>query len=378
MNLDPVIFPTAATSSCHRGVLGRCRGESRSGIALIIVMISIFVLTMLAGGFAYSMKVETRLARNANSESELEWLGRSAVECARWEVAQQMAITQEPYDALNQVWAGGQGGIGTSNSPLADFKNELQIQDGSATWTIVDLERKANINVANDALLQQALMVIGVDAGQFTPVVNSILDWIDRDENPRIQGAESDVYQGLTPPYFSKNGPIDDISELLLIKGAAELYAPAETTPAQQNVYNPFTSRFSGAANVMPSAPVGLTNLFTPLSNGKININTASAEVLQIIPTVTPEAAQAIVSAREGEDDGSGLFGPYRNLGEVRRVPQVTLPMLGAIQQFAAVRSSTFEVHVDAQVAGYHRHFVGVLGRNNPRDVQILSFYWTN
>jgi hypothetical protein len=115
-----------------------------------------------------------------------------------------MAITQEPYDALNQVWAGGPGGIGTSNSPLADFKNELQIQDGSATWTIVDLERKANINVANDALLQQALMVIGVDAGQFTPVVNSILDWIDRDENPRIQGAESDVYQGLTRLIFPK------------------------------------------------------------------------------------------------------------------------------------------------------------------------------
>src|SRR5215472_8822434 len=52
-------------------------------IALIIVMICIFVLTILAGGFAYSMKVETRLARNANSEVELEWLGRSGVECAR-------------------------------------------------------------------------------------------------------------------------------------------------------------------------------------------------------------------------------------------------------------------------------------------------------
>ena len=161
-----------------------------------------------------------------------------------------------------------------------------------------------------------------------------------------------------------------------MIKGAAELYAAGETTPSQQTAYNPLTSRFAGLGNVMPAAPVGLTNLFTPLSNGKININTASAEVLQIIPSVTPEAAQAIVSAREGEDDGSGLFGPYRNLGEVRRVPQVTLPMLGAIQQFATVRSSTFEVHVDAQVAGYHRHFVGVLGRNNPRDVQILSFYW--
>jgi type II secretory pathway component PulK len=350
----------------------------QSGIALIIVMISIFVLTVLAGGFAYSMKVETKLARNANSESQLEWLGRSAIECARWELAQQLTIPQEPYDALNQVWAGGIGGAGTSNSPLADFKNEIQLQNGGATWTIVDLERKANINVANEALLQQALLVMGVDAGQMTPVCNSILDWIDPDDTPRVQGAESDFYQGLNPPYFAKNGPIDDISELLLIKGAADFYAAGDPTAPQQNIYNPLTSRFSNNGNVMPAAPIGLTNLFTALSTGKINLNTASAEVLQIIPTVTPEAAQGIVSARDGEDDGSGLFGPYRNVGEVRRVPQVSLPMLGAIQQFGTVRSSTFEVHVDAQMAGYHRHFVGILGRNSPRDVQILSFYWTN
>jgi general secretion pathway protein K len=357
---------------------GRSQTPAQAGIALIIVMISIFVLTMLAGGFAYSMKVETKLARNANSESELEWLGRSAVECARWELAQQLSISQEPYDALNQVWAGGIGGAGTSNSPLADFKNELQIQDGGATWTIVDLERKANINVANEGVLQQALLVMGVDAGQMTPVVNSLLDWIDRDDNPHIQGAESDFYQGLTPPYFCKNGPIDDISELLLIKGAADFYAPVDPSIAQQTVYNPLTSRFNTSGGAFPTASVGLTNLFTPLSNGKININTASAEVLQIIPTITPEAAQGIVSAREGEDDGSGLFGPYRNVGEVRRVPEVSLPMLGALQQFCAVRSSTFEVHVDAYVGSYHRHFVGIVGRNSPRDVQILSFYWTD
>lgn len=351
---------------------------SQRGIALIIVMISIFVLTVLAGGFAYSMKVETKLARNANSESQIEWLGRSAIECARWELAQQLTIAQEPYDARNQVWAGGMGGIGTSNSPLADFKNEIQIQGGGATWAIFDLERKANINVANEALLQQAVMVMGVDAGQMTPVVNSILDWIDPDDNPRVGGAESEFYQSQTPPYFAKNGPIDDISELLLIKGAAEFYAAGDNASPQPGVYNPLTSRFNGMGNIMPTFPVGLTNLFTPLSTGRININTASAEVLQIIPTMTPEAAQAIVSAREGEDDGSGLFGPYRNVGEVRRVPQVSLPMLGAIQQFGTVRSSTFEVHVDAQVGGYHRHFVGILGRNNPRDVQILSFYWTD
>ncbi|HWV98280.1 MAG TPA: general secretion pathway protein GspK [Candidatus Acidoferrum sp.] len=355
------------------------RRTGERAIALIIVMISIFVLTILAGGFAYSMKVETKLARNANSEVELEWLGRSAVECARWELAQQFMIQQEPYDGLDQKWAGGEGGIGTTNSALLDFQHLIETKDGNATWTIVDLERKANINVANEAMLQQALMVIGVDAGQMTPIVNSILDWIDPDDNSRLQGAENDYYQGLNPPYFAKNGPIDDISELLLIKGVApELYYGLASTNYQPNYFTAHNSQFGPSPGGAAGLTVGLTNLFTPLSDGKINLNTASTEVLQLIPGVTREAAEGIVGARAGEDDGTGLLGPYRSVAQVQRVPQVTPIMSQMIQQACDIRSRTFEVHVDAQVSGYHRHFVGVIGRNNPRDVQILSFYWTD
>lgn len=380
-------FGLRGLGGCLSGSLragGGPRATPESGVALVIVMITIFVLTMIAGGFALSMKVETRLARNANSEAEIEWLGRSAVECARWELAQQLMVSQEPYDGLDQVWAGGAGGIGTSNSPLADFKHELDTPDGGvATWTITDLERKANINnpvIANEAILQQAMMVIGVDAGSQTPIVNSILDWITPGESPRIQGAKSDYYQGLQPiPYYAKDGPIDDLSELLLVKGIRdlpELYYGGFATNYQPGYFNAQASRFGGTP--MITGGVGLTNLFTPLSDGKININTASAEVLQIIPGVTPDMAQAIVSARTGADDGSGLNGPYRTLDQVRRVPEVNLMVARQLQQYCDVRSRTFEVHVDAQVAGYHRHFVGVVGRNNPRDVQVLSFYWTD
>src|ERR1039457_4660251 len=81
--------------SCNPG------NPSERAIALVIVMISIFVLTMLAAGFAYSMKVATKLARNANSEAELEWLGRSGVESARWVLANSVDPTQ-PYDSLDQ------------------------------------------------------------------------------------------------------------------------------------------------------------------------------------------------------------------------------------------------------------------------------------
>ena len=50
-------------------------------------------------------------------------------------------------------------------------------------------------------------------------IANSILDWLDPDDEPRTNGAESDYYSGLTPAYRAKNGPLDSLEELLLVKG---------------------------------------------------------------------------------------------------------------------------------------------------------------
>ncbi len=348
----------------------------REGIALIIVMISIFVLTMLAGAFAYSMKVETRLARNGNSEEELAWLGRSGVEYARWILAQQLQVQNEPYDGLNQVWAGGPGGLGTSNSPLADVQKTVQLGNGSFTWSITNMESMANINSAGEGMIGQALMLMGVDAGQSTPIVNSILDWIDPDNNTRIQGAENDYYQTLTPPYNAKNGPIDDMSELLLIKGITpELYWGTSSGDHPPSSFVPRADRSHLPSDTL-QFPVGLAQLFTPVSDGRINLNTAPATVLQLVPGMDALSAEAIVAARDGEDDGTGMTGPYRNVGDVRRVPNLAPGLSAQLAQFCETRSMTFQVTVDAEVNGYHRQFVALLRRNNPRDVQIMNFYW--
>jgi general secretion pathway protein K len=354
---------------------------SQQGIALVIVMISILVLTILAAGFAYSMKVETKLARNASSETELEWLGRSGVEYARWILALQLQVPNEPYDGLDQVWAGGMGGIGTTNSPLLEVQKQVQLGNGSFTWKITDLERKFNINSPEPVMQQvlpQALTLMGVDPGEATPILNSILDWIDTDEQTRVEGAETEYYQTLSPSYAAKNGPIDDITELLLIKGIRdnpEIYYGISATNYQPNYFNQQRNRF-GQGSAAPSITVGLKDLFTPLSDGKININTASAEVLQVIPGVDALIAEAIVSGRSGEDDGTGLMGPYRNVSQVSRIPNIPLPMTSQLGQYCDVRSRTFEVEVEAEVGGYKRTFYAVLGRNGPRDVQVLSFYW--
>ena len=351
----------------------RTRAAPR-GIALIIVLISIIVLSILAAGFAYSMKVETKLARNASYDTELEWMGRSGVEYARWILGQPK---RDPFDSLNQIWAGGPGSWDDTNSPLAGIRvnDPVELGRGKFSVKIVDCERKININLANEPMLQQALVQMGVDAAEASPIVNSILDWVDRDELSRVGGAESDYYQGSTPPYYAKNGPIDDISELLLIKDVTpELFwGPACTnhSPAAFQVKGGVFNR--GQEPGLYSA--GLVDIFTPVSSGRINLNTASMAVLEMIPGIDQSMAAEIIRMRSGPDgvDGTEDDTPLRNPGELINVIPSS-QIVGQLQRFCDVRSTTFEVQVDVEVSGYKRHFVAVLGRGSPRDTQVLSF----
>ena len=131
--------------------------KKNSGIALIVAMIAIAVLSVLAAAFAFSMKIETRLALNADSEQQMFWLGRAGVETARWVLSEEMRSGYQGYDSLNQIWAGGPGSGGETNSDLAGFSlNNIPMGDGQYSIKIVDTERKMNINAAPPMLLQQA------------------------------------------------------------------------------------------------------------------------------------------------------------------------------------------------------------------------------
>jgi general secretion pathway protein K len=352
------------------------------GIALIIVMIAIVVLSVLAAGFAFSMKVETKLASNANSSQELLWLGYSGVELARYVLSQEASIPGEPYDALNQYWAGGPGGPDETNSPLADISlDHYQIGDGTVSVKITDLERYANINAANPQEIQQALTLMGVDADDISVVSDSIIDWIDSDDDPRPAGAESDYYQSLTPPYYAKNAPIDDLSELLLVKGVtpAMYWGPNSTnhTPAvfqEQQKLGFVNSPFQA-----PDYPFGLKDLFTPISSGRININTADTNVLQMIPGVDEATAESIVQQRAGPDgvEGTDDDTPFQSVNQLVTAnlnPQF-VSQLGAL---CTVRSYTFKVHVTAQIYNNKREFTAILFRNSPTDIEVLEFYWNN
>jgi general secretion pathway protein K len=350
------------------------------GIALLIVMCAIFVLSIMAAGLAFSMKVESTLAQRTDTNQRLVWLGRSGVEYCRWVLAQEKC----PYDSLNQQWAGGPGSE-CDNTNMA-FANSVELGDGSFTWKITDLERFANINFPTDQFIRQALTLMGVDAGEISIVSDSIRDWVQRGDMPRIAGAKDEYYLGLNPPYNCKEAPMDDLSELLLVKGIwdhPEIYWGG----AASNHSGPSFQHHLGFGNAgeAPNYPFGLVDLFTPFSSGRVNINTADKNVLQMILMTTGmdvgaagTAADDIIKWRSGPDgvDGTSDDLPFQNVNQLTAVG-VNPAVVARIGGIADVRSATFKVTVTAQIGNYHRDFNAILYRTpGGRAVQVVSFYW--
>lgn len=352
--------------------------QRRSGIALIIVMIIVVVFAILAGGLAYSMKVETRLARNASWDTELEWLGRSGIELAKYVLSHPGQPGQQ-FDALNQKWAGG---TGETNEAMASISlTDNQLGHGRFSVKIKDADSKFNINLAvlTPEIVNQGLILMGVDAAEAPHIVNAIIDWTDRDDDPRVGSTdtESEYYLSLNPPYRAKNGPIDDLTELMMIKGIspAMYYGSGGVAAAPGSV--PVSTRFNKHTGEEPSYPIGFVDLFTTISGRFININTASANVLQLIPDVDGALAQAIITARNGPDgvEGNEDDMPFRSVGEVANVPGMNRELAQLFSRYFSTRSSTFEVQVETEIDAVKRTYFAVLRRNG-NQIFTLFMYW--
>lgn len=353
------------------------RRSADQGVALIIVLLTLFTLGAMAAIFAYSMKVETRLAMNTQNTTELEWLGRSGVEVAKWILYQQDRIgSQRGFHALNQFWAGGPGPIEAEDNPFAGVSlRDIEIGEGRVSLDIEDTERLLNINtvVRTPMLLDYALSRAGADATDSAIITSALIDWMDPDDFPQAaNGAESEYYLGLDPPYRAKNGPIDDIRELLLIRGVtpALFWGPNHrtTTFGEESWRTPSFGLRSGDETV----PVGLVSIFGALSNGKVNINTARPEVIALLLGGNESLAREVVKIRAGPDglDGTEDDQPARGGGEI---PRLLGPADPAFQQMFTVLSSTFSIRVTAHLGPARRTFHAVIRRGG-RDFQTLLF----
>ncbi|MFO7803237.1 MAG: type II secretion system protein GspK [Desulfovermiculus sp.] len=172
--------------------------------------------------------------------------------------------------------------------------------------SIVDLSGKVSINEVDEPLLRDILSACGVQMGVGqTTVINSILDWMDQDDQHRQEGAEKDYYMGLEPPYRPKNGPLESIEELLLIKGIdRDLFHGNEEVPGLKDFLTVYGEQTT------------------------MDINNASPQAFLIIEEMPLDVVQDIVAYRKENriDELTDLLDivPQKHFGELEQYFSVT------------------------------------------------------
>ncbi len=346
--------------------------NSRRAFAVLMVMVVITVLSIMAGALAIFLKVETQLTANSNDSEKLLWLGRAGAQRACWILANESGGPT----SLKQIWAGGPGDGPETNSVLAGISlTDFQVgPDGYGTVDIAMIEQESmfNVNTADSELLRQILTTMGVDAGQISDVADSIQDWIDPDDATKSAGAESDYYQGLTPPYYAKNAPIDNIQELQFIKGVTpEMFKGGSEDP--NAVFTKHRLGLGAAPGQAADYSFGLRDVLTAYSSGRVNVNTASSNVLACIPQMDGNSVQAILTFRDSAGDTVTGNGVINNLSQLQQF----VPNPQAFQQlgrYCTISGNTYEVHITAHAGQNTREFVAVIIRGQ-RGASIVTFY---
>ena len=316
-------------------------GGREQGVALIVVLWVIMVLSLLIAGFAFTMHVETQVASFSRKQQKAESLARSGIEVARMQLMlAEKASTNSMFTSLNQPWA---------TNELLYVDHELG--EGKFNVKMIDEQSKLPINRLTEAQWKRLMDLLAVDPSDAEVIVDSILDWIDEDDLHKLNGAESDYYQSLSPPYKAKNGTVDRVEELLLVRGVTRQLYDGQAG----------TNETTGTTEA-----TGWRDLLTTFSPGTVNVNTASRIVLQVMFGLDDVQVAGILARRDGidgipgTDDDQPFISPSDFLSQIAiQDPKVRMQL----QTGVAVKSSYFTVKSTGEVGGIRRTITAVLQR---------------
>jgi general secretion pathway protein K len=157
--------------------------------------------------------------------------------------------------------------------------------EGAYEVEIVGESGKFDINHIRNEQLQALVKALSINEYDSSIIVDSILDWIDKDSQPRANGAEEDYYSRLNLQYHAKNGFFDNIEELLLVRGVSPEY------------FYGWSERGSGDSTIHHYGLSECLTIYSPST--AIDPNYAPLPVLLALPGITPELAAGIEERRK-------------------------------------------------------------------------------
>jgi len=224
----------------------RRRRQSRTGrergAALLLVLMVFMVLGVLALDFGKYMRDDAMAGLNMVEETRGYYAAIGCMNATIYNllVTNELSTNAAVAPDLAAIPVVPGNGI-PQRMTFGDYECDVRMTHEAAKIAINGID-PAFLQSIVENLVREGNRTEGLDRREVSGVetiVNSIIDWQDRDDlRTGDDGAESDYYLGLTPSYRAKNARIDSIEELILVRGVtADLVYGTPGRPGLRDVF---------------------------------------------------------------------------------------------------------------------------------------------
>ena len=174
----------------------------QSGIALVLALWVLALLSVIAGSLVFSSRTEILMAGNLASLAQAEALADAGVSMAIHELARPPTDLQRwKGDGMTHLW---------------------NYQGARLRVTILDESAKIDLNFAPTVLLKGLFRTLGVAESDADALADAVADWRDPDDLRSLHGAEKADYAAAGRAYGPANAPFETIDELRQVLGMSD------------------------------------------------------------------------------------------------------------------------------------------------------------
>ncbi len=260
---------------------------NRDGMALLMTVIIVALLTIVTSDYFYETWIQSALAVGYRDDTKALYAAKSGQEAAKLQLIKKPMVGMLP----------------------------VPIEGEYAFVTMADESGKINLNNLTDQKNYKVEFWVGVFKRLLkrleldSDLAGAMVDWLDKNSNVEQGGAEDGYYLSLKKPYRAKNGKLDSLDEIYNIKG----FTPKVVSKLRKYI----TVWSAGSA--------------------KVNINTVEPEALLALDDgMTVGMVKEIVNAR-----------PFKSIASIKRFVGAG-KIYANITQYIDVKGSAYSVESTA------------------------------
>ena len=170
----------------------------QQGMALIVVLWLIVLLSIMAAGHARNVHTDTKLASRQVEVAKARGLAEAGINHVILEMLADNSTHEIPIDGA--VFA-------------------IDVYDTTVTLAVRKASGLVDLNAASSDLLDAVLQACGVEDGRRPALIDAILDWRDGDNLTHLNGIEDKDYLAAGLPWTSRDDAFVSIDELKYLPG---------------------------------------------------------------------------------------------------------------------------------------------------------------